>query len=77
MKLTQGTGRGTCWWIKIFIFFYKIINYVCAIVNVFLAIFEYINNINYYFNFKLMFSETRKHEDEIVSNRRLARYGEC
>lgn len=49
MKLTQGTGRGTCWWNKIKIIFYFFGFKQVNLLNFFMSFLESIHiNINFY-----------------------------
>ena len=57
VKLTQGTGRGTCWWIKsnfIYLFFVIL---VCNKTNTLVGIYSFLNDFNYYIQLKLFFVE--------------------
>ena len=49
MKLTQGTGRGTCWWNKIF-YFFGFLFLVNTIKYSLLGINNILNNVFFYFN---------------------------
>ena len=57
MKLTQGTGRGTCWWNKKYLnLFFLLYNYnfYKKVKKIFNPVIEFFNNFNFFLNFKLI-----------------------
>lgn len=57
MKLTQGTGRGTCWWINNIILYINFFLIIVFIIFYFVGIYNFLNNFNYYIQLKLFFVE--------------------
>lgn len=55
--MTQGTGRGTCWWINNIILYINFFLIIVFIIFYFVGIYNFLNNFNYYIQLKLFFVE--------------------